>query len=74
MLQDIRVGGDYDQKEQIFRNFAGALGPFSEPTLAYSVFANESFNVTFVWTDPSKTIQSLVNVTVTDGPTVKLLI
>jgi len=69
-LKDIRVGGDYDQKEQIFRNFASALGPFGEPTLAYNVFANESFNVTLIWIDPAEAVQSLMNVTVTDGPTV----
>jgi hypothetical protein len=73
VVQDVRVGGDYDQKEQTFRNFAGALSPFSEPTLAYNVYTNESFNISIVWTDPFKSVQAVVNVTLTDGTTVSQL-
>lgn len=66
----MKVGSDYEQKEQIFRNFAGALGPFSEPTLTYSVNTDETFNISVAWIDPHNVVRSVTNVSASDGSTV----
>ncbi|ODM98476.1 Xylosyltransferase oxt [Orchesella cincta] len=73
-IQDISIGTDYDQKEQIFRNFAYSIGPFSEPILIYNIVADEPFNVTAVFIDPSNIVQAVQNSTteVASGTTVSL--
>jgi protein xylosyltransferase len=68
------VGTDYDQKEQIFRNFAGSIGPQSEPTLAYHVYSSEPLNITFVWVNPSHSVQAVNNYSVSGGETVRLAV
>ncbi|CAL8122666.1 unnamed protein product [Orchesella dallaii] len=62
-IQDISIGTDYDQKEQIFRNFARSIGPFSEPILIYNIVLDEPFNVTAVFIDPSNIVQAVQNST-----------
>lgn len=55
-LKYLTVSSDYDQKEQILRNFAQILGPYSEPTLVYIFASNpdaKPVNVTFLWIDPA---------------------
>lgn len=57
-LDHLVVSSDYDQKEQILRNFVRILGPYSEPTLVYQFNASPyssatSYNVSFLWIDPS---------------------
>lgn len=57
-LQSLVVSSEYDQKEQTFRNLLCVLGPFSEPVLVYQFLPSlsnsiKSFNLTFVWIDPS---------------------
>ncbi|XP_014225440.1 xylosyltransferase oxt [Trichogramma pretiosum] len=48
------VNTDYDQKEQTFRNYLGAVGPLSAPVLAYELDASVALplNVTVLWVDP----------------------
>jgi protein xylosyltransferase len=68
ILKDLKVGADYEQKEQIFRNFASAIGPFSEPTLAFNSNKEEPLtNLSIVWIDPRNVIQSLINVTTSES-------
>lgn len=57
-LQSLIVSLEYDQKEQVFRNFFRSLGPFSDPVLVYQFLPSLSsnvkmFNITFLWIDPS---------------------
>lgn len=55
-LKYLTVSSDYDQKEQVLRNFAQILGPYSEPTLVYIFSSNpdsKPVNVTFLWIDPA---------------------
>lgn len=57
-LQTLIVSSEYDQKEQILRNFARTLGPFSDPILVFQFLpslANNAkvLNVTFLWIDPT---------------------
>ncbi|XP_066992776.2 xylosyltransferase oxt [Anabrus simplex] len=57
-LKTFHVSSDYDQKEQISRNFLRVLGPFSEPVLVYQLNpvpsgSNLAVNVTFMWIDPA---------------------
>lgn len=53
-LKYLSVNTDYDQKEQTFRNYAQIIGPYSEPTLAYTFASSpnaKSANITFLWID-----------------------
>lgn len=57
-LQQLIVSSDYDQKEQISRNFGRMLGPFSEPLLVYQFLPSlansaKTYNVSFLWIDPT---------------------
>ncbi|XP_047505438.1 xylosyltransferase oxt isoform X1 [Pieris napi] len=53
-IKTFRVGSDYDQKEMIFRNFGGILGPFSDPVLLYQFSSHkQSGNLTVLWLDPA---------------------
>lgn len=57
-LEYLAVSSDFDQKEQIFRNFAQMLGPYSEPTLAYRFSSSPyssaiNYNVSYLWIDPT---------------------
>ncbi len=65
----MKVGSEHEQKEQIFRNFAGSLGPNSDPTLSYSVHTDESFNISISWIDPENVIRSISTVSVSNGDT-----
>lgn len=48
------INTDYDQKEQMFRNFLGGVGPMSSPVLAYEFDASVPLpqNFTVLWLDP----------------------
>lgn len=64
-LQSMFVSSEYDQKEQVSRNFIRILGPFSEPTLIYQFLPSLSssiklVNLTFLWIDP---IGQLIDIT-----------
>lgn len=53
-IRSLSVNTDYDQKEQTFRNFAGGIGPYSSPVLAYEFDAGITVpqNVSVLWIDP----------------------
>ena len=44
---------NFDPKEEIFRNYGGLLGPYSDPILSHSWGAGQAFTATFVWIDPA---------------------
>ncbi|XP_058802558.1 xylosyltransferase oxt isoform X3 [Phymastichus coffea] len=50
----LTVNTDYDQKEQMFRNFLGSIGPLSNPVLSYEFDAGSIMpqNMTILWLDP----------------------
>ena len=50
----LTVNTDYDQKEQMFRNFLGGVGPLSSPVLAYEFDSGVAVpqNLTVLWIDP----------------------
>ncbi|GJQ70820.1 oxt [Trypoxylus dichotomus] len=71
-LNYLFVSSDYDQKEQVSRNFPRILGPYSEPTIIYEFGTNfdsdsKSYNVTFLWLDPTKKIAEASEVLIDDG-------
>ncbi|XP_059620080.1 xylosyltransferase oxt [Phlebotomus argentipes] len=53
----LEVSSDYDQKEQIGRNYPRALGPQSEPVLIFRLAASDNHtalvNLTAIWLDPT---------------------
>ncbi|XP_011505061.1 PREDICTED: xylosyltransferase oxt [Ceratosolen solmsi marchali] len=53
-IVSLTVNTEYDQKEQMFRNFLGGIGPLSSPVFAYEFDANviAPLNLTILWLDP----------------------
>ncbi|XP_062136792.1 xylosyltransferase oxt [Drosophila sulfurigaster albostrigata] len=64
-LRNFEVSTDFDQKEQVARNFAKMLGPKSELVLSYTYQgvaetrddAAHSYNLTLLWLDPLGRLQ-----------------
>lgn len=61
-IKAIEVSTEYDQKEQILRNFAKIMGPNSEPTLLLrlaeinsepNIFTARNYNLTILWINPA---------------------
>lgn len=55
-IQVLEVSSDFDQKEQVSRNFRKTLGPDSEPHLILKFAGNiddTNFNFTILWYEPS---------------------
>lgn len=52
-IRNLSVNTDYDQKEQMFRNLMGSIGPYSTPVLAYEFDAGVTIpqNVSILWID-----------------------
>ncbi|XP_017786273.1 PREDICTED: xylosyltransferase oxt isoform X2 [Nicrophorus vespilloides] len=75
-LENLVVSSEYDQKEQISRNFGKMLGPYSEPTLIYhfsSVSSPEPTkvaNISFLWIDPGARLIEISEVSIEDGYTI----
>lgn len=74
-LDSLVISSDYDQKEQILRNFARILGPYSEPTLVYQFDASpyssaSSYNVSFLWIDPAGSLVEISDGVVEEGFTI----
>ncbi|XP_071441320.1 xylosyltransferase oxt [Hetaerina americana] len=69
------ISSDFDQKEQMSRNHIGALGPFSEPALAYQLVGKttkpgrpvQHHNVTFAWFDSAGQLAELSQVSLEEG-------
>ena len=74
-MQSLLVSSDYDQKEQLSRNFLRNLGPFSEPILVYQLGAtpqSSTYNVTFLWVDPAGQLVEVSEVHMEDGQVVRV--
>lgn len=62
---------DFDQKEQISRNFAKILGPHSEPVVVLHLGPSESettvtYNLTVVWINPTGKIADISDLHIED--------
>lgn len=71
-LNTFFVSSDYDQKEQISRNFPRILGPYSEPTIIYEFGTDfdssiKSTNITFLWLDPRNKLVETSDFQIDDG-------
>lgn len=71
-LDQLFVSSDFDQKEQISRNFPQILGPYSEPCLTFEFSSNfddgiKSNNITFLWFDPTDNLLEINDVQIDDG-------
>lgn len=71
-LDSFVVSSDYDQKEQIFRNFARYLGPYSEPVLMYHFNSSPyssatSYNFTILWINPSGNLSEVSDISVDES-------
>lgn len=53
-IRSLSVSTDYDQKEQMFRNLMGSMGPYATPVLAYEFDAGITIpqNISILWIDP----------------------
>lgn len=75
LFQSLLVSSDYDQKEQMSRNFLHNLGPFSEPILVYQLDVSpqpSTYNVTFLWVDPAGQLNEVSEVHMEDGQAVRI--
>ncbi|XP_060535752.1 xylosyltransferase oxt isoform X2 [Cylas formicarius] len=65
------VSTDYDQKEQISRNFPRVISPLGEPVLAYRFEPTDgakTYNLTCLWVDPAGVLRDATAFTVDDAP------
>lgn len=69
-LEILMVSSNYDQKEQISRNFLRILNPQSEPVLVYkfkSKHTTNTYNMTCLWIAPSGTLYDAVDFSVDES-------
>lgn len=70
-IRYLEVSTDFDQKEQISRNFAKILGPQSEPVVVLHLGPSESdatvtYNLTVVWINPTGKIGDISDLHIDD--------
>lgn len=53
------MGSAWDQKERVFRNFAGLLGPWDDPVLVHRWVHGEAFDVKIMWIDPINVVTGI---------------
>ncbi|XP_060946488.1 xylosyltransferase 1-like [Limanda limanda] len=64
-LQHVQVGGDWDPKERLFRNWGGVLGPRDEPVAVQRWSRGQSnLTATVVWVDPTNVIAATYDILV----------
>ncbi|XP_034448532.1 xylosyltransferase 1-like [Hippoglossus hippoglossus] len=64
-LQHVQVGGDWDPKERLFRNWGGMLGPKDEPVAVQRWSRSQSnLTATVVWIDPTNVIAATYDILV----------
>ncbi|XP_053953163.1 xylosyltransferase oxt [Anastrepha ludens] len=77
-LRNFEVSSDFDLKEQVARNFAKMLGPFSEPVVSFTLTgagsmahndAAHSYNLTLLWIDPLGRLQDFNELHIEDSHT-----
>lgn len=55
-VETFLISSEYDQKEQVTRNYLRILSPFTEPVLVYSIKQHNkmnSYNFTSLWINPN---------------------
>ncbi|KAL1517259.1 hypothetical protein ABEB36_001046 [Hypothenemus hampei] len=67
-LISLSISTDYDQKEQLSRNFLKLLSPNSDPVLIYK-FAKVSkqYNLTCLWIDPRGNLRDISTISLDDN-------
>lgn len=72
-LTTLVVSTDYDQKEQIYRNFLRTMSPYTEPVLVYK-FSNlktpKQYNLTCLWIDPAGVLREVSGFSVDEGTSI----
>eukprot|EP00794_Sanderia_malayensis_P009135 gene9135-10108_t len=66
-LKGLEIGTSWDQKERVFRNFAGMIGPLDTPTLVHRWRHGKAFYVRIIWTDPINVIAGIYQMKVEDN-------
>ncbi|KAJ6642112.1 Xylosyltransferase oxt [Pseudolycoriella hygida] len=71
-IRYLEVSTDFDQKEQISRNFAKIMGPHSEPIVVLHLGPSESdtttsYNMTIVWINPTGKIADISDLHIEDS-------
>lgn len=75
LLQNLIVSSDFDQKEQMSRDFIRLLGPYTEPVLIHQWAPGEhSFVVTFLWLNPYGELVNVTSVNIDGSALVCILI
>lgn len=75
-LTRLTVNTDYDQKELLFRNLIGGIGPMSSPVLGYVFDPSNTVtpqNFTVVWIDPQKAIAEVSNLFIDESSLVRII-
>ncbi|XP_030765815.1 xylosyltransferase oxt [Sitophilus oryzae] len=69
-LISLGVSSEYDQKEQLSRNFLRILSPYSDPVLIYkfsSLKTSKQYNMTCLWIDPTGTLRDVSGYSIEEG-------
>lgn len=69
-IEELSVSSDFDQKEQISRNFPRILSPYSEPVLIYKFASSETtiiHNISCLWIDPTGTLSEITDISVDEN-------
>lgn len=77
-LKVLAVSTDFDQKEQVFRNLARTLGPFSEPSLMYHFVPSLddpllTSNISVLWLDSAGSVADFSDVFIEEGNVINFL-
>lgn len=76
-IKSIEVSTEYDQKEQMLRNFAKIMGPKAEPTFLLrlgdinadpTVFTSRNYNLTVLWINPAGHLDDISDIHIDASP------
>lgn len=71
-LQNLQINTHFDAKEKMSRNYAGAIGSYSEPVLIYQLVAGSTVsNVTVLWLDPTQSLLDVSEISLDETPGVR---
>lgn len=74
MFQNFVVSSDFDQKEQMSRNFIRIISPHTEPILIHQWGPGEqSFIATFLWLNPYDVLANVTSVNIEGSSLVSIL-
>lgn len=78
LLQNFIVSSDFDQKEQMSRDFIRLISPYTEPVLIHQWASGEPgeqiFTVTFLWLNPYGELGNVTSVTIEGSAIVSIFI